>query len=296
MDSKSKQDDDYQQRIKNLAEEAHRNSYLEKKGININEPIILYDLFPDTIFGDDYRVMPNEFARSCLFTVRHPSVERKTYLREEIYHINENITILYTGQELRAVDDELIWMQLIQYCLKSPLDSCVEFKIRQLILDIGWKPTGAYYKKVRDSLSRMKATEIYVQNSKAFGKSASISLIGNYIASENSSTDNQPTVYRVSIDKNLAVLFAGNTFTNIPWDKFKRLSVTSRRLVDYAFSNKFPFSLPVDKFLKMCGSDRINSPQKTKTLAATKCCNELVQKDLVKEAKVIDGKIVIVRK
>jgi hypothetical protein len=294
MIAKSQQDEvEVKQHMQNLANMARRNSYLDDKGININQPVVMQDLFPNTLF-DNHRVLPNDFARSCLFTARHPKTQRKYLHSENLFHINKNIEILYTGQELRAVDDELIWMQLVHYCLKSPLSSYVEFKVRKLIQDIGWKETGAYYQKVRESLSRMKATEIFVKNSSAYGLSAGISLINNYVASGNSS-DSQPTIYNISIDKSLIILFAGNTFTNLPWEKYKKLSTTTRRLADYALSHKYPNPIDIVSFLKMCGSDRVYSPPKTRTTAAERCCKEIVKAGLVKEAFINKGKIVILR-
>lgn len=274
-------------------EEHRRRSYLQEKGINPDGEMVIQDLFGRTLFGSSHRQLPNDFARSCLFTARHPKIPRKAFNRAKLFHISEKIEILYTGIELRSIDDELIWMQLVEYCRSAPLGDYIEFDIRQLIKDIGWGTAGTYYKKVRESISRMKATEIYIKNSNAFGISGGLSLIGDYVGYANQ--DGQPTRYQISIDKNLILLFAGETFTNIPWSQYKRLSPMARRLTDYVFSHRQPNPIPVTTFLAMCGSDQIDSPSKTQNHSAKKVCAELVDKQLVKAAFVHDGRIIVER-
>lgn len=274
-------------------DEVQREEYLKSKGIPTDDNLIIEDLFGNTIFGSKHRAMPNDFARSCLFTARNHRVPRKTFSREKLFHISEKVEILYTGTELRSVDDELIWMQLVDYCRRFPLGNYVEFDIRQLIKDIGWDTSGAYYKRVRESLSRMKATEIYIKNGNTYGVSGGISLIDNYVGIEN--IKGEPTRYKVSIDKKLIVLFAGNTFSNIPWSQYKKLSPMARRLTDYVFSHKHPNPIPIPAFLAMCGSDQINSPAKTQNQNAKKICAELTEAQLVKTAFVLSGKIIVER-
>lgn len=274
-------------------EQAKRNSYLETKGIDPGERIIIDDLFGKTIFGSSHRVMPNDFSRSCLFTARNSRVPRRIYNREKLFHISEHIEILYTGSELRSCDDELIWMQLVDYCKSVPLGEYIEIDIRQLLKDIGWDTGGAYYKRVRESISRMKATEIYIRNSSTYGVSGGISMIENYIGTNNYGGD--PTRYKIKIDPNLIVLFAGNTFSNIPWAEYKRLSPIARRLADYIFSHKHPNPIPIPAFLAMCGSDQVDSPTKTQNVSARRACAELLEQELVKGAFVKDGKIIIER-
>lgn len=274
--------------------EASRNAYLLERDIDYNTDLVLDDLFPDTLFHGSHRVIPNDFARCSLFTTRHPKEARLTFTQHEIFHTSNNVSILYTGQELRALDDELIWMQLVYYCTKSPLGNYVTFKIRDLLKDIGWSTTGFYYHRVRESLSRMKATEILIKNKKQFGLSAGISLINNYIALDETGSK-EPTTYSISIDKNIIILFAGNTFTNVPWEKYKKLSTTTRRLADWIFSHKYPNPMDINIFLQLCGSNRVNSPSKTQIQAAKRCCKELLEFEMVKDAFVNKGKIIVTR-
>ncbi len=56
------------------------------------------------------RALPDDYARSALFTVKNKRQPRST-AEEEIYHINKDIRITYAGLELRADDDELVWQR-----------------------------------------------------------------------------------------------------------------------------------------------------------------------------------------
>ena len=271
-----------------------RKSYLEKAGIDPDSNHVIQDLFPATLFKSTYRNIPNDFARSCLFTARSARVERKTFTREKLFHITESVEFLYTGQELRSLDDELIWLQLVDYCRSTPLGEYTEFDIRQLMNDVGWKTTGHYYKKVRESISRLKATEIYIKNNATFGTSGGISLINDYIG-VNQGNQTEPTKYKISINKELIVLFAGGTFTNIPWGKYKSLTPMGRRLADYALSHKYPNPIRIQLFLQLCGSEQVDSNEHVKLKTARKVCLELMTKGVVKYAYVTDGKIVIDR-
>ncbi|TOK52145.1 transcriptional regulator, partial [Vibrio parahaemolyticus] len=65
----------------------------------------LFDIAP---WGDHMRALPNDYARSALFTVRNKRVPRLALQSEPIYSIGDDVNITYTGVELRAEDDELV--------------------------------------------------------------------------------------------------------------------------------------------------------------------------------------------
>jgi hypothetical protein len=235
-----------------LSDKVRRQAYLNSKGISPNSPHQLDLLFPDTIGSHDgLRHIPNDYARSSLFTTRR-NVPRENLIRKKLFNHNTNTTILYTGSELRAEDDELVWLQIVKYCENVPLGEPVEFSIKDLVLDIGWHKNGRYYTKAEESISRLKATEILALNDKAYGKSGALSLIQKY-TTVNDEKGSQSR-YRVWLDPNLIVLFAGNTFTSHLWDVYRSLSPTARRLVDYIESHKHPFPLSLDSFQELCAS------------------------------------------
>lgn len=252
-------------------EKLQRKAYLKSKGIDPNSCFQLDLLFPETV-GDrgDLRHIPNDYARSSLFTARNKREPRKTLMHEKLFHFNESVSILYTGIELRAEDDEIVWLQILNYGKTVPLGEPFEFSIKDLVRDVSWSKNGRYYDKARECISRLKANEVLALNTKAYGKSGAISLIQNYTAVNDA--DGKPTHYRVWIDPNLIVLFAGNTFTSHTWLTYRKLSPVARRLADYIESHKHPFPLTLEKFRRMCGSNDASVTSWRQTVK--KACSE----------------------
>lgn len=261
-------------------EQLQRRAYLNSKGISPVSQLQLDLIFPKTI-GErgDLRHIPNDYARSSLFTARNKSEPRKTLMHERLFHYNEHVSILYSGIELRAEDDELVWLQILSYGQNVALGAPFEFSVKDLVRDVNWSKSGRNYDRARECITRLKANEVLALNSKAYGKSGAISLIQNYAAVNDS--EGKPTQYRVWIDPNLMLLFAGNTFTSHSWKIYRDLSPVARRLADYIESHKHPFPLPLAKFRQMCGSSDSNTTSWRQTVK--RACAELV------DAKIADA-------
>lgn len=262
-------------------DKVQRRAYLNGKGINPNSSHQLNLLFPITVGSrDDLRHIPNDYARSSLFTARSRATPRLSIVQQPLFHYNESVTILYTGIELRAEDDELIWLQIINYGAKVPFGEAFEFSVRDLVRDVNWGKNGRNYDRARECISRLRANEVLALNTKAYGKSGALSLIQNYTAVNDA--DGKPNQYRVQIDPNLILLFAGNTFTSHNWATYRDLSPVARRLADYVVSHKHPFPLELEKFRKMCGS--IDSTRTSWRQTVRKICRELVAAKIVESA------------
>ena len=228
-----------------------RNAYLNNKGIKPNS-LCQLDLFESIAERNDLRHIPNDYARSSLFTARNKKAPRKSLVHEKLFHYNEHVSILYTGIELRAEDDEIVWLQILNYGKAVSLGEPFEFSVKDLVRDVNWSKSGRNYDRVRECISRLKANEVLALNNKAYGKSGAISLIQKYEVINDA--DGRPTQYRVWINPNLILLFAGNTFTSHNWEVYRDLSPVARRLADYIESHKHPFPLSLEKFRQMCGS------------------------------------------
>lgn len=273
-------------------EKLQRKAYLSSKGINPNSQFQLDQIFPDTVGArDDLRHIPNDYARSSLFTARNKREPRRTLMQEKLFHYNEFVSILYTGIELRAEDDEIVWLQILNYGQRVPLGEPFVFSVKDLVKDVNWSKNGRYYDKVRECISRLKANEVLALNSKAYGKSEAISLIQNYMAVNDS--DGKPTQYRIWIDPNLIVLFAGSTFTSHTWEAYRDLTPVARRLADYIESHKHPFPLALEKFRQMCGSSDANLSSWRQT--AKKACEDIEAASIAARAMLKDGFICFVR-
>lgn len=262
-----------------------RSAYLNSKGIKPTAQFQLNLIFPETIGErDDLRHIPNDYARSSIFTARNKREPRRSYLQEKLFHYNEHISILYTGIELRAEDDEIVWLQILNYGQRVPLGEPFEFSVKDLVADVGWHKNGRYYDKARECISRLKANEVLALNTKAYGKSGAISLIQNYTAINDE--NGKPTQYRVWIDPNLIVLFAGNTFTSHSWEAYRDLSPVARRLADYIESHKHPYPLSLTKFKEMCGSSDSSASNWRRTVK--RACAEIQAANIAKIAFLSD--------
>lgn len=262
-----------------------RNAYLNSKGIKPTAQFQLDLIFPDTM-GDreDMRHIPNDYARSSIFTARNKREPRRTLMHEKLFHYNEHVSILYTGIELRAEDDEIVWLQILKYGEGVPLGEPFEFSVKDLVRDVNWSKNGRNYDRARECITRLKANEVLALNKKAYGKSGAISLIQNYTAVNDA--EGKPTQYRVWIDPNLIVLFAGNTFTSHSWEVYRDLSPVARRLADYIESHQHPYPLAVEKFRHMCGSTDHNARSWRQTVK--KACAE-VQEAKIATLVTLDG-------
>lgn len=229
-----------------------QSAYLRGKGIQPAEQYQLDLIFPHIGARSDLRHIPNDYARSSLFTTRNKREERKPFQQALLYHYNEDIEIRYTGLELRAEDDEIVWLQILNYGQHVPLGEEFEFSIKDLVADVGWHKNGRNYNRVRECISRLRGNEVLALNKKAYGKSETISLIQNYTALNDA--DGKPARYCVWIHPGLIVLFAGNTFTSHSWEAYRNLSPVARRLADYIKSHQQPYPLAIEKFRRMCGS------------------------------------------
>jgi hypothetical protein len=269
-----------------------RKAYLNSKGLKPNSKFQL-DLFDNITDRNDLRHIPNDYARSSLFTARNKREPRRTLMHEKLFHYNEHISILYSGIELRAEDDEIVWLQILNYGKSVPLGEPFDFSIKDLVRDVNWSKNGRNYERARECITRLMTNSVLALNTKAYGKSGAISLIKYYTAINDA--EGSPTQYRVWIDPNLILLFAGNTFTSHNWEIYRDLSPVARRLADYIESHKYPYPLGLEKFRQMCGSTRVSIRSWRQTVK--KVCAEIQNAGIAEIANLNkDDQICCVRK
>lgn len=249
---------------------ASRNAYLRAHGFNPHGPLQLQ------IWPDDVREMPNDYARSALFTVRNKTEPRALMQGSLLFHVEKAVRITFTGIELRADDDELVWQQILEYAKRLNLGDPVEFNLHSLCRDLNWSVNGRNYDKARRCISRLKASEVKVEN-ESRGRGVAMSLIREY---EYEGEGDKGTKYRVWIHPNLIMLFAGKASTRITWAKYRDLTPIARRLYDYFASWRNPFPLRVDTFYKVCASS-CGDASKWRSMVR-RACKELVEADMVR--------------
>jgi len=217
------------------AEEAERRKYLA-----VQLPL----------WADEVRAHPNESCRAALFTVRRAR-KRKSFLDEKIFVVGDG-AISYTGFELRAENDEIVWLQILHYAKESPLGSWIEFTPYRLCQDIGWTPSGPNYKLLRDCLLRLKATALTIESKRLKGGLA-LSLIGDFLYRDE---EGKPrTHYAVQVPTEIREWFGDSNFTRLNWEVYRTLPPVARRLYDYAASHRDPYALKAETVFQLCGSD-----------------------------------------
>lgn len=261
-------------------DEARQAALLQRTKQEIKDAqLSLFDIAP---WGDQMRALPNDYARSALFTVRNKRVARAALQNQPIYSIGDDVNITYTGVELRADDDELIWQQVMEYAKRTPIGEPVSFTFYELCKDVGWSINGRYYKKAEDCLSRLQASAMQFE-SKRVGRLESLSLISRFRVIDRGSRSSK---CQVIIDEEMVVLFAGDYYTRFTWEKYRKLSPTARRMFDYFASHKEPFPLKLETFRLMCGSESTRPKKWREQVSAA--CNELKDSELVSHAWVTD--------
>ena len=253
-------------------DQMQREAYLRSRGVDPHGPFQL------EIWPDDVREIPNDYARSAIFTVRNKKEPRASLQGALVFHVEKAVKITFTGIELRAEDDELVWQQILNYAKHKTLGEPIEFNLHELCRELNWSINGRNYEKARMSISRLKANEVKVENERA-GRGSAISLIREY---DFQGDGDKGTKYRIWIHPDLILLFAGNTSTRIVWAQYRDLPPIARRLYDYFASHKQPFPLRLDTFYKMCASTC--STEKKWRAMVRAACAALVTAGLVKKA------------
>lgn len=267
-----------------LIQEQQQRALLAQHGVDPDKPLQL------PFWPDDVRALPNDFARSALFTVKKRSEPRSALQSVKLFTFNSDVEINYTGIELRAEDDELVWQQMLDYAKHFPLGRDIEFTSYQLCTDLGWGINGRYYKKVEECLTRLKATAINFRSNR-LGELKSFSLIDKFRIEAINSKRSRIVI---SIDPVILNLFIGHYYSKVVWSTYRDLSPISRRLFDYVASHREPYPLKLETFRGICSSD-CQRPKKWREMAK-QACDELVSAGLVKAAWVVEDSIVCQRK
>jgi len=267
--------------------EAKRDALLQKTLKEVkDEQLSLFDIAP---WDDDMRAMPNDIARTALFTVRNKRKPRDALQSQPIYSYNQDVQITFSGIELRAEDDELVWQQVLEYSKRFPIGSPITFTFYELCSDLAWPINGKYYKKAEDSLTRLQTSALQFQ-SRRLGNMVSLSLLRRFGVLDRGKRTSR---CQVELEDEMVYLFAGDHYSKFVWEKYRELTPTTRRLFDYCASHKQPYPLALEKFQKMCGSDTARAAKwKEQSKAA---CDELKKSGLVSDAYV-NGELIYTKR
>jgi hypothetical protein len=212
-------------------------------------PIIAAQL---PLWREQYRGVPNALIRSALFTVRSTKVPRE-YLKDATIAALSNITIKYTGEELRQ-DDASVFMQLLHAARTEKLGEDVRFVAGSFIRALGWSRASDSWDRLRQAILRLTATVVHVSvDNGRVGYGASLIRSFKY-----QSSDGEPLKrWTVTLEPSIAALFGDEAYTRVLLEqrlKMKR-SVLAQWLHLYYASHREPYPQTVAALHRLSGSE-----------------------------------------
>lgn len=203
------------------------------------------------LWDDENRGVPNPFIRSGLFTVR-TGAKREFIEGMEIASLS-NYSLKYTGAELQQ-DDLSVWMSLINLVRNQPMSEAIYFTGYQLVKDLSWRMHSESYKRIQESIERMKVTG--VQLGYGDGDSAySGSLIRDF--SWTARDGNGNAKWMVRFEPRISLLFMDDTTTLLEWEVRKKIgtrAAVANWLCAFYSSHRDPIPMPVGKIYQMSRS------------------------------------------
>lgn len=210
--------------------------------------LVQLPLWPESIRG-----LPNAVARSALFTV-NVSDPRINFKRQVIAS-EDGINIEYTGEELR-VDDEDVLLQLIHLGRMLPLGMPVTFATHAIIKALGWSINKNSYERLKDSIVRMRATNVAIrfEDGKGEWKEYNESLILHADHGGMNAHNKADSLWRISFSPKVLVLFGESSYTQLDWQTRLQLPPLAKKLHSLYMTHDDPKGMPVAVLQTITGS------------------------------------------
>jgi hypothetical protein len=212
---------------------------------------------PDTVpanviqlpfWPEQRRGVPNDLVRGALFTVGNVRIKR-AYLRNTVVATLSGIEIRYTGEELRQ-DDQDVFLQIVHLARLVPLGAPVTFTAHAILKALKWHPNVRSYTRLRDTITRLKATGLEVRGDQ---RGYSGSLIRDFYWKDDA-TGESSRVWSVRLEPQIAALFSHVAYSQIEWEQRLALGQLAKWLHSFYHTHRRPLAIKVDTIRKLCGS------------------------------------------
>lgn len=205
-------------------------------------------------WGENMRGAPNAFLRAALFGIGN---ERR-YLKNAKLECPSNVSITYTGEELKQYDLN-VFLQLLhiqggEHKGQIEGQECCKFKEREFLQAIGIKgKSGQNKKNFDESLTRLRGGTITLEL-QCYDKEADEKYTFKYQGGLIMRRASMRGGHLVQLDPALRRLFEGG-YTTLDWEKRQRLKGDMARwLYDYVRSGGYAIRL--ENLQKRMGSTR----------------------------------------
>lgn len=207
------------------------------------------------IWPQDVRGMSNALARSALFNVANARKgERQNFKRISIAALN-NITITYTGEELRQ-DDEDVFLQILHIGRMHPLGTHVQFTANAMLCELNWTRNSGSYKRLIDCLDRLKASSVAVTVQLPDG--VRTNYTGSLIRSFRWKEEEGQTPMRqwdILLEREIISLFGPDSYSRIDWELRLSLPPLAKWLHSFYVTHTSPFPYKVETLHRLTGSE-----------------------------------------
>ena len=203
------------------------------------------------LWRESKRSAPNEIIRSALFNVRNRQQPKQFFQDEELATIGKDITILYSGPELRQ-DDEDVWLQALHLARNTTItaETSITFTPSSFRKALKWPKTGFYNKKLRECLTRLSTTSLTI-HSERFKKGQNLSLVRKFNYEVGGQALDE---WELWFEPEIVALFGGNKYSEIDWGQRLGLPPLAKWVHTFYQSHKNPYPLKVESLMKACGT------------------------------------------
>lgn len=199
------------------------------------------------IWPDGDRAVPNALARSSLFNVdRVRAGGERAYLKQVTIASDDCVSVKYTGEQLRT-DDEDVWLQLV-HMSRDDLAQELQFTCRSMLNAIGWSSNSTNRERLKRTIYRLLGAQLIVEGPR---EGYASSLVHSFHWKDKSAELRE---WKVTLNRDLAKLFAMTYRTRIDWETRLSLSPIGKRLHEYVLSHRVPWPISLEHLREMCGS------------------------------------------
>lgn len=205
------------------------------------------------LWNDRVRGLPNAMARSALFSVSNKP--RKTF-KEIAVVSSSDFDMYYTGEEMRQADEDC-FLQVIHLARFRPLGEFVDVSGYQLLKALGWSFDARSYKRLRESIERLKTGSIKIH----FKNKDKRGYFGSMIRKVEWAGEAEGTTkWRIYLEPEIINLFDSDGYSLILWEQRLQLRNLAKWLLSFYYTHSVPLPYKVETIYGFCGSG-------TKTLA-----------------------------